>query len=148
MRLLSQTAVAALLASRVLGHPHASPVASIRGRSVDLSQFRLKSGSTYSDVAQTSDAGLQPPSSFDTPDYTQTATWLVQEIFPEADFRLVTDHYVGDDGMGHVQFKQTAHGLDIDNADFNVNVRISRLRSASRWLTTIDCQRWFRVFIW
>lgn len=148
MRLLSQTAVAALLASRVLGHPHASPVASIRGRSVDLSQFRLKSGAVYSDVAQTTDAGLHPPSSFDTPDYTQTATWLVQEIFPEADFRLVTDHYVGNDGIGHVTFKQTAHGLDIDNADFNVNVSFLRKHCVESWLTDTGRQRWFYILIW
>ena len=122
MRLLSQTGLAALLASRVLGHPHASPAASIRGRSVDFTAFKLKTGSVYSDVATTSEAGIELPVGFDTPTYTQTATWLVQEIFPEADFRLVNDHYVSGNGVGHVTFKQTVHGLDIDNADFNVNV--------------------------
>ena len=147
MRLLSQAALVALLSSRVLGHPHANPVASIRGRSVDLSAFRLKSISEYSDVATTADANIVLPVGFDTPTYTQTAIWLVQEVFPEADFRLVTEHYVGNDGIGHVTFKQTAHGLDIDNADFNVNVSLNPQTGLYPRLTNIGCQRWFRIFL-
>lgn len=127
MRLLSQAGVVALLSTRVFGHPHAPspPQGSIRGRSVDLSAFKLKTGSVYSDVAKTSESGIELPVGFDTPTYTQAATWLVQEVFPDAEFRLVPDHYVGNDGIGHVVFKQTVHGLDIDNSDFNVNVSSS-----------------------
>ena len=32
------------------------------------------------------------------------------------------DHYVGTNGIAHYYFKQTANDLDIDNADFNVNI--------------------------
>ena len=51
------------------------------------------------------------------------ATAVVKKVLPNAEFRLVDDHYVGSNGIAHVNFKQTVHGLDIDNADFNVNVR-------------------------
>jgi extracellular elastinolytic metalloproteinase len=56
-------------------------------------------------------------------DYVEAATRLVKGIVPEGiEFRLVDDHYVGDNGVGHVYFKQTVHGVDVDNAIFNVNV--------------------------
>lgn len=52
----------------------------------------------------------------------QTATQLVQAIIPSANFRVINDHYIGQNGVAHVNFRQTLHGIDIDNADFNVNV--------------------------
>jgi extracellular elastinolytic metalloproteinase len=55
-------------------------------------------------------------------DYTETAKDLVKSTFPKATFRMVNDHYIGSNGIAHVNFKQTANGIDIDNADFNVNV--------------------------
>ncbi|KAM0661296.1 hypothetical protein ACHAPH_002804 [Verticillium nonalfalfae] len=54
--------------------------------------------------------------------YVETATELVKATVPGVTFRVVSDHYVGANGIAHVNFKQTAHGIDIDNADFNVNV--------------------------
>jgi extracellular elastinolytic metalloproteinase len=50
------------------------------------------------------------------------ATDLVKVTIPGATFRLVDDHYVGSNGVAHYYFKQTANDLDIDNADFNVNI--------------------------
>lgn len=41
---------------------------------------------------------------------------------PNATFRLVDDHYVGANGIAHFYFRQTANDVDIDNADFNVNI--------------------------
>lgn len=55
--------------------------------------------------------------------YIETAKALVQKVAPGSEFRVVDDHYVGSNGIAHVNLKQTVHGLDIDNADFNVNVR-------------------------
>jgi extracellular elastinolytic metalloproteinase len=55
-------------------------------------------------------------------DYTETASDLVKATYPKAEFRMVDDHYVGTNGIAHVNFKQTVNGIDIDNADFNVNV--------------------------
>lgn len=54
----------------------------------------------------------------------ETATELVKSTVPGATFRLSDDHYVGKNGISHFYFKQTANGLDIDNADFNVNVSV------------------------
>lgn len=34
----------------------------------------------------------------------------------------MNDHYIDIDGIGHVHLKQTVHPIDIDNADFKVNV--------------------------
>jgi extracellular elastinolytic metalloproteinase len=50
------------------------------------------------------------------------ATDLVKATIPGATFRLTDDHYVGSNGVAHFYFKQTANDLDIDNADFNVNI--------------------------
>jgi len=47
---------------------------------------------------------------------------LVKATVPGAQFRLVGDNYVGSNGIAHFYFKQTANDLDIDNADFNVNI--------------------------
>ncbi|GAB7360845.1 hypothetical protein MBLNU230_g0831t1 [Neophaeotheca triangularis] len=48
---------------------------------------------------------------------------FVAAQFPDATFRRVRDNYVSSSGIGHVYFKQTLFGYDIDNADVNVNVR-------------------------
>ena len=64
-------------------------------------------------------------------DYVSTATKLVKSTFPKSTFRVVDDHYIGTNGIGHVHFKQTAHGLDIDNSDFNVNVSTLSLATLS-----------------
>jgi extracellular elastinolytic metalloproteinase len=51
-----------------------------------------------------------------------TAIELVHLTIPEATFRLIDDHYVGDNGIAHFYFRQTANDLDVDNADFKVNI--------------------------
>lgn len=121
MRFATSVGVASLLVTRVLGHPTASQHAQSR-RGVDISAFRLKGQSSYADVAKTGELNLPP--SFGEASYTDTASAVVKELFPKAEFRLVPDHYIGNDGIGHVVFKQQIHGIDIDNADFNVNVSI------------------------
>lgn len=55
-------------------------------------------------------------------DYIQVATDLVKKTFPDLTFRVVDDHYVGSNGIGHVNFIQTIHGIDVDNGNFHVNV--------------------------
>lgn len=102
-------------------HPvagHNSYKSNLRRRSVDLNAFRLKSTAEYISSKATEES--LRIARRDT--YVDTATELVKTIAPGAEFRLVNDHYVGDNGIAHVNFKQTAHGLDIDNADVNVNV--------------------------
>lgn len=59
--------------------------------------------------------------------YVDSATAVVQSTVPGVEFRVVDDHYVGTNGVAHVNFKQTVHGLDVDNSDFNVNVSFQLL---------------------
>ena len=131
MRFLSQAGAVALLAVNVLGHP-SSPSTSRRGltpRVIDLNKFRITTESTYSNATATAESEIT--TLVRRADYIDTATALVASVAPGAEFRVVDDHYVSDNGIAHVNFKQTAHGLDIDNADFNVNVS-SRHNSRGR----------------
>jgi extracellular elastinolytic metalloproteinase len=124
MRCVFRTAAVALFATKVFGHPAASPSSArdIQKRIVDLSAYKIGVGAKYtSNVVITEQGpGLR---SITASDYTTTATSLVKSTFPEAEFRLVSN-YVSGNGIGHVVFKQTVHGIDIDTADFNVNVRL------------------------
>lgn len=88
---------------------------------VDLSPYRLRTTAEYHNVAESASNSavklLKRGSN-----YVETATELVKTIFPDATFVINDDHYIGTNGVGHVYFKQTAHGLKIQNADFNVNI--------------------------
>lgn len=132
MRLVSQTAIAALLAANVLGHPHASSSSprSLQKRTVDLTAYKLGVGASY-----TSNVVIEEQVSafraFTKPTYVDTATTLVRSKFPNAEFRLVTN-YVSGNGVGHVAFKQTVYGIDIDTADVNVNVGFEWPESVSK----------------
>ncbi len=105
------------------GHPAQQYKSGLRRRTVDLNAYRLKETTQYSNKAATStDKALRYVKRGS---YVDTATELVKTIAPGATFRLVDDHYVSNNGLAHVNCKQTAHGLDIDNADINVNVSIN-----------------------
>lgn len=124
MRFLYGTGAAALLATNVLGHPAAShSKGALQARKIDLSMYRLTTTSTYANatVVAESESGIVANLTR-REDYVATATALVEGVQPGKEFRLVDDHYVGSNGIAHVNFKQTIHGLDVDNADFNVNV--------------------------
>ena len=89
--------------------------------SVDLSPYRLPSRAEYVNAAEIAkQAPLLSFSMFES--YLQMSKQVVQMISPNATFRLINDHYVGDNGVSHVNFRQTIDGIDVDNADFNVNV--------------------------
>ncbi|CAG8954703.1 hypothetical protein HYFRA_00004626 [Hymenoscyphus fraxineus] len=120
----AQTAAVALLSTPVLGHPH--PATSnkspkeVQRRDVDLTAFRLGVGSQYATSLNLTES--TPELSIVEPTYTETATALVKKVAPNAEFRLASNYESGN-GIGHVVFKQTLHGIDIDTADFNVNVK-------------------------
>lgn len=129
-----QSLVVLGLLGTVLAHPahshKSNSVWSPTKRTVDLNQFRLETNSSY---ASSSVAAADPAVKRlgKRGSIVDTATALVQSVFPDAEFR-VADSYVGTNGIGHVYFKQTVFGLDIDNSDFNVNVSstclLTRLR--------------------
>lgn len=147
MRLISRATAAALLVTHAFGHPAASSLSrrALQPRLVDLNAFRLTTSASYSNVAETAGSGyaeLVPRE-----DYVEAATAFVQSIAPGIEFRVATDHYIGTNGIGHVTFKQTAYGLDIDNADFNVNVRPTLCSNNTPYSPVTDCQRRKRLFL-
>lgn len=138
------------LAARVYAHPqvrHANP-SPLSKRGVDINNFRLPELSEYktSSEAVSSDSVSSITQSAN---YVDTAKDLVKSVAPDAEFRLVEDHYVGTNGIAHVNFKQTAHGIDIDNADFNVNVSFSESSNVASKLTSVtDWFRWQSLLVW
>lgn len=50
------------------------------------------------------------------------AVAFVKQALPGISYRVANDHFTSTSGVTHVNLKQTLHGLDIDNADFKVNV--------------------------
>ncbi|RAL08846.1 extracellular metalloproteinase [Aspergillus homomorphus CBS 101889] len=88
----------------------------------DLTRFRLRSRAYYvhSVDAMTGKTGLFIRARHES--YLATAAKLVQTVVPGADFCIVADHYIGDNGVVHVNLRQTVHKIDVDNADFNVNI--------------------------
>ncbi|KAH7174809.1 Fungalysin metallopeptidase-domain-containing protein [Fusarium flagelliforme] len=98
--------------------PNASPISK---RAIDLEAFKLAPMAEYvSQEKLPEDASAKVVTK--RADYTETAQDLVKATFPKAEFRMVKDHYVGSNGIAHVNFKQTVNGVDVDNADFNVNI--------------------------
>ncbi|KAH6609921.1 fungalysin metallopeptidase [Trichoderma cornu-damae] len=111
------------LAANVHAHPTRQREAgsSLTKRGIDISNYHLPALSDYTpsqdieEEASVQALGLKR-------NYVDTATRAVKRAAPNAQFRVVDDHYVDVDGIGHVHFKQTVHGIDIDNADFKVNI--------------------------
>jgi extracellular elastinolytic metalloproteinase len=121
MRAAILTTLASLAA--VHAHPASHGSRALNRRAIDLDAFRMVIQTEYKNATQV-DADPTVPTLRARATTEETATELVQSQAPGAEFRLVNDHYVGDNGVAHFYFKQTANGLDIDNADFNVNVSI------------------------
>lgn len=109
-------------AINVFGHPAAGSKSGLARRTVDLNAFRLVSTAQYINAIETSSNTTISSTILKRDSYVDTATALVKAAFPILTFRVVDDFYFGTNGIGHVNFKQTVHDLDVDNADFNVNV--------------------------
>lgn len=111
------------LAANVNAHPAKQPETGngLAKRGVDISKYSLPNLSKY-----TSSPNIEQEASLQSlafkRNYVDTATRAVKKAAPKAEFRVVDDHYIDVDGIGHVHFKQTVHGIDIDNGDFKVNV--------------------------
>lgn len=87
----------------------------------NLDAFRLPMMANYTSAKETKTPqhNMQP---FAPSDPVEVATEHVKKMNPGLTFRVVDDNYVGGNGVSHIRFKQTMHGIDIDNADYNVNV--------------------------
>ncbi|KAK4627330.1 Extracellular metalloproteinase MEP [Fulvia fulva] len=86
-----------------------------------LDDFRPQQRSRY--VAEDGEISVQRTSAPASTDPIEAATNHLRSIHPDAEFRTANDNHVSSNGIAHVYFKQTLNGLDIDDADFNVNVR-------------------------
>jgi extracellular elastinolytic metalloproteinase len=123
MRSVLLASLASLSAISVYGHPQPSwqSRSTLARRAVDLDSYRLKHAASYKNTAEVvADPNINTLAKRASAE--DIATDLVKATIPDAKFRLVKDSYVGDNGVAHFYFKQTANGLDIDTADFNVNV--------------------------
>ncbi|KAH7121776.1 extracellular metallo proteinase MEP [Dactylonectria estremocensis] len=115
-----------LLVLGLAGLAHAHPAkrephtAELGKRGIDLDAFRLPELSEY---VPNEEVVEDPPITLSKREtYVDTAKELVNTVAEGTTFRLVNDHYVGTNGVAHVNFKQTINGVDVDNADFNVNI--------------------------
>ncbi|CAN9213852.1 unnamed protein product [Alternaria alternata] len=123
MRSVLLASLASLSAISVYGHPQPTwqGRSTLARRAVDLDSYRLKHAASYKNTADVvADPNINTLAKRASAE--DIATDLVKATLPDAEFRLVKDSYVGDNGVAHFYFKQTANGLDIDTADFNVNV--------------------------
>lgn len=125
MRSFLMLGLAGLAINKAQAHPaRRQPQGAALGkRGIDLDSFRLPELSEYVANEEVVADPIMTISKRET--YVETAEDLVKSVAGDATFRLVEDHYVSSNGIAHVNFKQTINGIDVDNADFNVNVSIS-----------------------
>ena len=114
--------ILAVLGFTALGatHPTKQNKALFSRGIANLDAFRLPMLANYTSAERTvarRDSTLSSSS-----DPVEVAKALIKDKSPDATFRLVDDHYKGSNGITHVRFKQTFHDIDVDNADYNVNV--------------------------
>jgi Fungalysin/Thermolysin Propeptide Motif len=107
-------------------HAHSS------GLQVDISKYRLQANADYVKAEDIPHSNSRIRAAVKFSDYVETATSFVKSMAPGATFRVVDGHYVGSDGIGHVYFKQILNGLEVDNGDFNVNVRPTQPSESTR----------------
>lgn len=140
------TLLASLLSLAFVGAHPTGHENSLVARAIDINAFRLKAASEYVNAT----AVEVDPSTrrVRRADYVETATDLVKSIAEGATFRVVQDHYTGSNGISHVNFKQTAHDIDIDNADFNVNVSTLVRILGCPADNVIDRQGRYRLLLW
>lgn len=122
MVLALQAAALSGLLLGVAAHPHARSFEhQLHARQLTgtVDRFRPLQRSKY--VAESGDISIQRTSA-PSGDYVQAAEAHLRRVHPNAEFRRAGDNYVSGNGIGHVYFKQTIFGFDIDDADFNVNV--------------------------
>lgn len=124
-----QAATVAQLATTVFAHPHAAPAAegsALHKRAVTIDAFKNKLGAAPAKYVTNEvivEGKPKTPTRRAAAADADVAADQVKKLYPSAQFRQVSS-YSSRNGVTHVYFKQTANGIDIDTADFNVNVSI------------------------
>lgn len=123
-----KTAAVAQLATTVLAHPHAAAQpegSALYKRAVNIDAYKNKlpaAAPKYVTNEVIVEKEKKGPTRRAAASNDDIASALVKTSHPNAQFRLVTS-YSSRNGVTHYAFKQTANGIDIDTADFNVNVK-------------------------
>jgi extracellular elastinolytic metalloproteinase len=114
---------ASLALPSVLAHPQLRPhiTRDLKKRAVDVNTLKYSVAGLGTEYVNAKAVG-SGPALIKRADAKDTATELVKKTVPGATFELVNDHYVGDNGVAHYNFKQTVNGLVVANSHFNVNV--------------------------
>ena len=140
------TAVVAVLGSAALTYAHPTKRhASLAPCGIaNLDAFRLPMMANYTSAkdVKAPQHNMMP---FAPKDPVEVATEHIKTTNPGLTFRVVNDHYVGSNGISHIRFKQTMHDIDIDNADYNVNVSTLATHLSYTILTLPDRRRWQRL---
>ncbi|KAM0282809.1 hypothetical protein ACHAQH_002813 [Verticillium albo-atrum] len=113
------------LASLAAAHPARGPASSLLNkRSAIINSYRFGAVPTYTtlDVLPAKGSQRVRRESDETVDYIEIATRTLKDAAPGSDFRVKDDFYVGSNGVAHVHFQQTIGGIDVDDANFNVNI--------------------------
>ncbi|KAM0335572.1 hypothetical protein ACHAQA_000620 [Verticillium albo-atrum] len=112
------------LASLAAAHPSRGPAATrVSKRTALLHSYRFGAVPTYTtlDVLPEQSPQRVKRQRDQSVDFVKIATRTLQEAVPGSAFRVIDDSYVGNNGVAHVHFQQTIGGIDVDDANFNVN---------------------------
>lgn len=110
----------ATLSIQVLGHHGNRPNSGLNRRAVDLASYRPQPKTKYVNADELrNDPSVRISKRGD---YLNTAIEFAKDIGPDVTYRVLDGHYVGTNGIAHVHFRQTIHGIDLENAELSVNV--------------------------
>lgn len=132
---LSMASMASVATAHPAGAAHIHPVdmkpsPRVARRAALLNSYRLNTASSFTilDVplkGRDMDESARLSGENDVHLYVLAATSKLQETAANATYRLIDDHFLGSNGVGHVRFQQVLDGIDVDTAYFNVNVSSS-----------------------
>ncbi|KAJ6789113.1 hypothetical protein PWT90_08947 [Aphanocladium album] len=93
----------------------------LNGKSIDVRKFAMPDLAHYSPNYSKDKSKRQINLPRNAPPV-DAALAFVKKRAPGVEFRMADDYYTSTSGITHVNFKQTLHGIDIDNADFKANI--------------------------
>ncbi|KAF2711882.1 extracellular metallo proteinase MEP [Pleomassaria siparia CBS 279.74] len=113
-------AVASLALPSVFAHPHES----FGKRTIAANKLFFSTNGVASEYHGSTEIGKNEKlkALVKRADPRDTAFQLVRTQAPGAAFRLTDDPYLGNNSVTFFHFQQTVNGIDVDNAQFNVNI--------------------------